>query len=366
MGERGISSRIRGGEIMNCTTNRLCQILLVAALGLLVATPVWALEKVGTTSMQVLKIPSGVRGIGMGGALVSEVSGAEAVWWNPGALTETRKNHLLLSQINMPANIQLNTIAFSRQLGNEGAFSLHLINLFTDDMPVRTVDNPEGTGENFNASDFILGGSYGRRLTDRFSLGGNLRYLHSALDDASFDGFSFDLGTLYKTGLRSLKLGMAIQNLGQDVKYSGEFLDFREAGRNEEDPNMQSYEGAALPTMFRLGVSFSMFEMFQWKKTAAENPHEAIIAVEMDHPNDNKERLNLGGEYSFKKTLFLRLGGKFGYDEESIAAGFGLDFRVMGDYRLQFDYAYSHMGRITEAVDEFSGQPHRFSLGFLW
>jgi hypothetical protein len=351
---------------MKCTAEKLGRILLCATVGLLMVLPASALEKVGTTSMQVLKIPSGVRGVGMGGAMVSEVSGAEAVWWNPGALTETGKNHLLLSQINMPAKIQLNTIAFSRRLNEESAFSLHLINLFTDDMPVRTVDNPEGTGENFNAADFILGGSYCRKLTDRFSLGGNLRYLHSALDDASFDGFSFDFGTLYKTGLRSLKLGMAIQNLGQDVKYSGEFLDYREAGRNDEDPRMESYEGASLPTMFRLGVSFNMFEMLQGKEADTKNPHDALIAIEMDHPNDNQERLNLGGEYSFKKTLFLRLGGKFGYDEESIAAGFGLDFQVMGDYRLQFDYAYSHMGRISEAVDDFAGQPHRFSIGFLW
>jgi hypothetical protein len=159
---------------------------------------------------------------------------------------------------------------------------------------------------------------------------------------------------------------MAIQNLGQDVKYSGRFLDYREAGRNDEDPNLESYEGASLPTMFRLGVSFNMLEMFRWSEAGAVNPHDATVAIEMDHPNDNQERLNLGGEYSYKKTLFLRVGGKLGYDEESIAGGFGLNFQVMGSYWLQFDYAYSHMGRITEAVDTFAGQPHRFSLGFLW
>jgi hypothetical protein len=173
---------------MNYTAKRFGRILLGVALGLVMVIPASALEKVGTTSMQVLKIPSGVRGIGMGGAMVSEATGAEAVWWNPGAMIETNKNHLLLSQINMPADIQLNTIAFSRRLGEYDAFSVHCINLFTDDMQVRTVDSPQGTGENFNASDFVLGGSYGRRLTDRFSLGGNLRYLHSALDNASFDG----------------------------------------------------------------------------------------------------------------------------------------------------------------------------------
>ena len=341
-------------------------IILISALMILIALPASALEKVGTTSMQVLKIPVGVRGIGMASAMVSETGGADAVWWNPGAMTDLKKNQLSLSQINMPAGVQLNAISYARALRDFDAFSLHMINLFTDDMPVRTVDNPEGTGENFNASDFVLGAGYCRKMTDRFSLGGNLRYLHSSLDDVSFDGVSFDLGTLYKTGLRSLKLGMAIQNLGQDVKYGGDFMDFREAGRNDEDPKSESYEGASLPTMFRLGVSFDMFEMFDWKKEGQPNPHGADIAIEMNHPNDNQERLNLGGEYNYNETFFLRIGGKFGYDEESFAGGFGLNFQVMGSYWFTFDYAYSHMGSITEAVDDFAGQPHRFSLGFLW
>ena len=114
------------------------------------------------------------------------------------------------------------------------------------------------------------------------------------------------------------------------------------------------------------GISFDVFEMVQGKEFNADSPHDAIFAIQMDHPNDNQERLNLGGEYGFKKTLFLRLGGKIGYDEESISGGFGLNFQVMGSYWLQFDYAYSHMGRITEATSDFAGQPHRFSLGFLW
>jgi hypothetical protein len=173
-----------------------------------------------------------------------------------------------------------------------------------------------------------------------------------------------DVGTLYQTGLRSLKLGMAIQNLGPQVKYSGTFADWRGAGdQGEATPGNEEFEGANLPTMFRLGVSFDVFQMLE---ANAGEKHELTFATDMNHPNDNQERLNVGAEYGYNKTLFLRAGGKFGYDEESFAAGFGLNFKVMNDYRLRFDYAYQHMGRITDAVDEFGGQPHRFSVGFNW
>lgn len=322
-----------------------------------------AVEKVGTTSMQVLKIPVGVRGIAMGNAMTAAVTDAEAVWWNPGALTEITGTRALLSQINMPADVQLNSVVLARQWGEYSAISLHAINLFTDDMPVRTWNHPGGTGEFFNAYDFVLGAGYARKLTDKFSLGGNLRYLRSGLEDVSYNGIAFDLGTLYKTGLRSMRLGMAIQNLGPEVDYSGSFLDYRNQIQNDNQLVTENFEGAALPTMFRLGVAFDVFELFALQRS---DDWGADVALEMNHPNDNRERLNIGGEGSYKKMLFLRAGGKFAYDEESFAAGFGLLIPVFTQYKVKFDYAYSHWGRISDAVDEFMGQPHRFALGFEW
>ncbi len=330
--------------------------------------PVAALEKIGTTSIQVLKIPVGVRGVGMGNAQVSACTDASSVFWNPAGLVyldrpEGEHYEAVLGQINMPADIQLNTFVVARKFGGVSAASLHIINLYTGDMKVRTWDKPEGTGENFNAYDFIIGGSYARRLTDRFSLGGNVRYLRSGLENSTYNGVSIDLGTLYRTGVRSLTLGMAIQNLGPNVTYSGSYLDYRNESK-AEGLLEQNYEDAALPTMFRLGVSANIFEMLE---VDPGEKHEATLAIEMNHPNDNRERLNIGGEYVWDKILALRLGGKFAYDTESFSAGLGLKIPVSGDYRITFDYAYSDYGDITAAVgDDLMMQPHRLALGFAW
>jgi hypothetical protein len=303
-----------------------------------------------------------VRGVGMGNAQVSACTDASSVFWNPAGLVYLTRYEAVAAQINMPADIQLNTFAVARNFGTQGAVSLHIINLYTGDMKVRTWEKPEGTGENFNAYDFIIGGSYARRLTDRFSIGGNVRYLRSGLENSIYDGVSVDLGTLYQTGLRSLTLGMAIQNLGPNVTYSGSYMDYRNATK-AGGIFERGYEDAALPTMFRLGVSASIFEMLE---VDPGEKHEATLAIEMNHPNDARERLNIGGEYVWDKILALRLGGKFAYDTESFSAGLGLNIPVSRDYRFTFDYAYSHFGDITAAVDEFMMQPHRFSLGFAW
>jgi len=351
-------------------THRLLGRALAVALTVgLLAAPASALEKIGTTSMQVLKIAQGVRGIAMGNAMTASVRDAEAVWSNPGALTEIRGRQVLLSQINMPADVHLNSVAFARQWGDYSAVSLHAINLFTNDMKVRTWERPEGTGEYFNTWDLALGAGFARKLTDRFSLGANVRYLHSRLEEESYDGVAVDLGTLYKTGLRSMRLGMAILNLGPDVKYSGTFLDYRNRIQNDNVLVEQEYEGASLPTMFRLGAAFDVYELFGIKK---HPDYAAQLSVEMNHPSDNRERLNIGAEGGYRNQFFLRLGGKFAYDEESIAAGFGLLIPVFDGYRVKFDYAYSYWGRLTEAVskmdgaDQLKGQPHRLAIGLEW
>ena len=338
----------------------LSLLMLLAIVGTM---PALALEKIGTTSMQVLKLPVSVRGIAMGNAMSGAANGVEAVWWNPGALTEVKHNDAQVAQINLPADIQLNSLALAFRVGDYQAFSVQAINLFTDDMPIRTWERPQGTGENFNASDLAIGVGYARKLTDKFSLGGNVRYLRSALEDESYSGVSVDLGTLYKTGLRSLRLGMAIQNLGPDVEYSGTFLDYRNQVDNDNQLLERNYEGASLPTLFRLGVAFDLFQMLAWQH---DEDHAIQIALEMNHPNDNRERLNLGGEYGWRERLFLRAGGKFAYDEESFALGFGLALPLADHYRFKFDYAYSHWGLLSEAADGFMAQPHRFGLGFEW
>lgn len=342
---------------------RALTLLIALAVVLLAAGPVSAVEKVGSTSLQMLKLAVGVRGIGLGNAMAAASRDAETVWWNPGALTETQGKQAILTQINMPADVHLNAIVVAFPWGDYSAVSVHAINLYTGDMKVRTWDDPQGTGENFNVSDAAIGVGYARKLTDKFSLGGNVRYLRSSMEDVSYNGVSVDLGTLYKTGLRGLRLGMAIQNLGPDVQYDGTFLDYRNQIQNDNQLLDESFEGAALPTQFRLGVAFDAFQMFGIKHN--EN-YTAEMAVEMNHPNDNRERLNIGGEAGYRNTLFLRAGGKFAYDEESFALGFGLRVPVFSEYRVRFDYAYSHWGRLTEAADGFMDQPHRFGLGFEW
>ena len=330
-------------------------------------------QKIGTTSMQSLKISTSARAIGMGETYVATADDIQSIFWNPAGLIHLEGTTAYFAQINMPADIQFNAAAVAYNLGRKGVLGVHLLALTTNDMPVRTIYAPEGTGENFMAYDIVTGVSWAQRLTDRFIFGCNLRLAMSGMDDAKYTGMLADIGTLYETSLRTLKIGMAVQNFGPDVKYSGHYLDYLDQGRRaRSDPQQGDYTGAPPPTIYRLGLSANLFQM-----TGLTPPAnwDGIVAVEMSHPNDNRERMNLGLEMEYMKIFALRAGYKLhfknvlGYDEERYTVGFGLKIPIPGlvvmgqrATTVVFDYAFMDFGKIYEASNDFMSRPHRFSL----
>jgi len=324
-------------------------------------------QKVGTTSLATLKIATSVRAIGMGETYCAVADDIQSIFWNPAGLIHLQGSSATFTQINMPADVQFNTAAIARNLGRKGVVGMHLLAMNTGDMPVRTIFHPEGTGENFIAYDVIGGLSYAQRLTDRFVYGANLRMVVSGLEDESYIGVLADFGTLYETALRSMKLGLVVQNFGPDIKYSGTYLDYLDQGRRaRSSPQENTYSAAPPPTIYRIGLSANFFEMTRIARPAG---WDGLAAVEMSHPNDNRERLNFGLECTYLNMFTLRGGYKFrfensyGYDEERWTAGFGLKIPISTAQTIVFDYAYLDFGRFAEADDGFMSSPHRFSLG---
>ena len=138
---------------------------------------------------------------------------------------------------------------------------------------------------------------------------------------------SFDVGTLYDTGYRSLKIGMEIQNMGGELSY------------------IDAAKSAKIPILFRVGGSMSVYQAVD---------HRVIVAAEFSHPPDNNERLNLGSEYAFRDYFFLRAGYYFGYDAETFSGGLGVKFPTSLASNARFDYSYTDLQDLSGA--------HRFSL----
>lgn len=296
--------------------------------------------KVGTAGAQFLQIGVGARGVGMGGAFIASVNDPSAAYWNPGALVKVPGTQVQFSGTQLYADILYGTGIVTHEQAGVGTFALQFGLLTSGDMDVTTVEQPGGTGETFTCTDMVAGLTFSRMLTDRFSAGLSVKYVRESWDDVSAGGLAVDLGTLYDTGFKTLRIGMTIQHFGPELTPDGEYTTYYSGS-----DSLKTYDSYSMPMTFKLGMAMDVLQ---------DANHQITVEVNGVHPPDNLEQVNLGAEYWFNNMFALRGGYRINTDEEGLAAGAG--FRIpMGGSTLTLDYAYQDFNRL-EMV-------HRASLG---
>ena len=214
---------------------------------------------VGTTVAQFLEIGVGARGAAMGEAVTTVVNGACAVFWNPANIVDLQGGKMegFSSITNWPAGMTLGAISFSFKLGNIGTFAISSLYLKTDDMEITTVFNPDGTGDYFNISNYSIGLSYSRYLTDKVSIGLTAKAIHEGYLDYKYTTWGLDMGTLYRTNFHNMKIGMSILHFGPEVRFSGEYIDYSDP-KSYSVNSPKKFELYSLPINFRFGVSLDI------------------------------------------------------------------------------------------------------------
>jgi len=300
-----------------------------------------AFEKVGATSFQFLKVMTDARSTGMAEAQTAAVNSAEAVFWNPAALTTVTSFDINLSYLDWLLDTSHSSVAIAWALRNIGTFGFHAMATNVGDIQVTSVDalgfigdeyNPGLTGETISPTALSIGLSFARQLTDRLSFGLTAKYVQEDLKVEKAANLVFDGGLTFDTGFKSLRLAAVVRHFGSEVKY----ID----------------QGYPLPQTFTIGVAGYLIAP-ENGFFVQSNTHKLLLAYDMSQPRDYNQQHHLGIEYSLKDFIFLRTGYKFNFDEEGFAFGFGV--KMAG---VRIDYSYSDFGHYLDSV-------HRFSVGFM-
>lgn len=307
-------------------------ITFLTAVVVLLPSQLFAQAKVGTTGAQFLELGVSSRAMGMAEAFAAVADDVSAVYYNPAGLTALYGREAMFTYIKMPADINYGFGAIGLPLESiGGVLGIGVYALSSGDMIETTYERGEqsGTGRTFSWTDFAVSVSYGRYLTDRFSVGFTVKYIGEFVHDYSTNGWAADVGTSYDTGYRGFKIGMVISNFGPDLKFIENSF--------------------PLPINFRFGASINVVENYN---------HLMTFSAEGAHPSDNLEKYNSGLEYTFKDRFVLRAGGRFNYDVDGFTAGGGIRLPYGEDSELSIDYAFQDFGILTEV--------HRFSLQFAF
>jgi len=306
-----------------------------------------SINRVGTTAAQFLKIGAGARPISMGGAYTALSNDVLSTYWNPAGLSRIPGGgEVTFNHSEWLAQTNYDFAAFSINAGNVGSFAAQVISLATPEQTVRTVRNPEGTGQKWSANSISLGVTYAKNLTDRFSIGFTGKYIQESIFNVRAIGAGFDLGVLYDTPFENLTLGAAISNFGTKMRLDGRDIFFNEdplpeTGTVDQVPAKYQTDNFDLPISLRFGLAWRVMSNETFKITASADGVQ---------PNDNTEYVNSGLEVGIKNTLFLRGGYKSLFlqnSEQGATFGAGLKYDTVG-LNLRLDFAWADYGRLND------------------
>lgn len=273
-------------------------------------------ERPGSATADFLRIGVHPRAAAMGDAYVGIANGAEAAFYNPAALARIASTAISVSHTDMYAGINHDFFAAAHHFrGGWGAFGVSVTALHTDAMAVRTPLQPGGTGETFRVVNTRAGLAHARQLTDRVSFGGSLHYIDMSLASGfRARAVAMDIAALYVTGVRGFRFGMMISNFGSDVTFVK--------------------EGYPLPTRFAFGMGAHAIERARSLLT---------VSGAAAKPNDGKPLLQMGAEWQYAESLFLRAGYQPNHDTASFSFGGGVGLRWAGS-SARMHYSWNDFG----------------------
>jgi len=310
-----------------------------------------AVKKIAQTGLQFLKIDMSARSAGMGGAFVMVGDDANAMFYNPAGIAKHKSGvDAFATYTQWFAEIKYTAAGLIYGLGELGTVGVNFVTAdYGDIQGTRVAPGEMGYVDTdlLDVGAYALGVSYSRQLTDKFYMGGQIRYAAQHLGesllpvvggeegetetvDNKVGGLAYEVGTIFYPGLfNSLRVGMSIKNFSPQFKYQEEAFQ--------------------LPLTFVMGFALDAFEVL-----GMGGSNSLLVAVDALHPRDYTERIHLGAEFGFMNMAFLRAGYKFNYDIESFSLGGGLKL-ALGGFALKVDAAYSD-------ADVF-GSVMRFTVG---
>ncbi len=308
-----------------------------------------AQTKRGTTTAPFLEIGIGPRAVAMGEAFVACANDVSSMYWNPAGLGVMDHGEGMFAHTMWIADIPLDYAAVALNLGNAGVVGVSFYDMNSGNIDVTTEDRPEGNGQVYTIQDMYIGVSYARKLSDRFTMGGTLKYIHQSFWQLTASTIAFDGGLQYVTPLPGLTMGLSISNFGGELQLQGSNLsvrydpDLRVMGNNDAVLANLDTKSWGLPLLFRFGLAYKVVEN--------EN-HAVTLVSDVLYPNNNSHFVNVGAEYGFMGKFFIRGGFKelFLADREGgLTLGAGVYL-----FSVKVDYSYSDMGRLN-SVQRISG-----------
>lgn len=299
------------------------------------------------------------RAAGLNGLVAARVTGFEAMNFNPagvGRIVGRTEFGIAHTQYLVGTGMSLNAAGLAQRIGENGALGLSIMSVGFGDIPLTTVNQPEGFA-NFKPSFFNIGLAYSYVFRDqktkleKVAVGFGMRVVNESISNASATGVAFDAGVQYVTGAdRQVKFGIALRNFGTKMKFRGDGMTFTGIAPNGNTAlNVDGRPaGFELPSLLHIGLSYDFYFADSLKT------NRLTVVGNFTANSFSRDQMGVGFEYGFREMFMARMGFKYEsqmFDpQNSTTASAGLTagltvevpFRKGSAQRIGFDYAYEY------------------------
>ncbi|MEM6297869.1 MAG: type IX secretion system outer membrane channel protein PorV [Bacteroidota bacterium] len=330
-------------------------------------------RRVITTAVQFLLISPDARAAGMGDVGAATSADANATHWNPAKLVYAPDDFGVSVSFspwlsNLVNDMSISYLSAYKKISDRQAVAASL--RYFDMGSIQFTDQLGNTLQDYRPREFALDGTYSFKLSEKFSMAGTMRFIHSNLAGGISTGgivqdlkpgntFAVDLSVYYKTPLNfntmdaDLSFGANISNVGAKISYT--------------NPQQRDY----IPANLRIGSAFDLKFNQANKLTFALDLNKMLVPTPpvldengnviagqeydrsllssvfgsfTDAPDGFSEELKefiiaFGAEYWYNDIIALRAGYYAEAEEKGdrnyFTLGLGLRYQMFG-----FDFAY--------------------------
>lgn len=329
---------------------------------ILLNTATLSAQVVGQGVYQFLNLTASARAAATGGNFMAVNDGdLSLALFNPSLINPQMNHKLSMSFVDYYADVNYGFASYANTFEKIGSYAGSVQYISYGDFIY--ADATGQTGGKFKASELALILGWGRKLDSAFSIGANLKFIHSGLESYKSYGMAVDVSGSYLNDEHQLAVSLVARNIGTQIKpfVSG------------------TYE--SLPFELHLGVSqklrhvpfrYSVLitNLHQWDltdgkssnntgkidpitgKPIKEDPFSSFLDKAMRH-------VVVGGEFYPVKPLTIRLGYNYhrrqelGVNTRMSTVGFSWGFGLRIN-RFQIDY--------SRATYHLAGSPNYLTI----
>jgi hypothetical protein len=264
-----------------------------------------------STAFPILSLGWGARAVAMGNSFTAVADDLSALHYNSAGLAQITDPKIFLMHNSYLDSGFYETLGLAYPLGHSGTLGFGLNYLNYGSIEKRDLfGNLQGT---YAPYDISISGAYGFPLDTNLFAGFNSLYIRQDIDGVVRTGLVWDAGLLV-VPFERFSLGLDLKNLGVETG------------------------GYYLPAQALLGAAYRL-------NLGKQDIQSLLLSCNGDLGFQGSSSLDLGCEYGFQKTYFLRAGYSLGLQDSQLGGANGLSFGAgVKVSQFQMDYAFSFLG----------------------